>query len=92
MSYFSYSFLIRLGVGREQARGVLVPSVYVSWVWTGSLQTVLNFIQLREGEGAQSEIAQYAKVIKGLTETVAPIAVKAWLKNYGEEVDTPTGV
>ena len=32
-SYEAYSKLLDLGVGREQARGVLIPSVYTSWVW-----------------------------------------------------------
>ena len=55
-SFQAYSQLLDLGVGREQARGVLIPSVYTSWVWTVSLQALLHFISLRRGNGAQSEI------------------------------------
>jgi thymidylate synthase (FAD) len=57
-----YTYLLELGVCKEQARGVLPTSVYTSWVWTASLQAVLNFLILREGEGAQEEIRQYARV------------------------------
>ncbi len=77
-SYEAYRQLLALGVGREQARGVLVPSVYTSWVWTASLQAVLHFIDLRMGEGAQTEIAAYAQAILELIKPIVPHAVEAW--------------
>ncbi len=67
-----------MGVGREQARGVLVPSVYTSWVWTVSLQALLNFIGLRLGKGAQSEIGAYASAIIELIEPIVPVSMAAW--------------
>jgi thymidylate synthase (FAD) len=70
--------LLELGVGREQARGVLVPSVYTSWVWTVSLQALLNFIGLRMGDGAQTEIGAYAQAIVELIEPIVPISMEAW--------------
>jgi thymidylate synthase (FAD) len=69
-SYKAYQRLLELGVSREQARGVLVPAYYTSWVWTVSLQSLLNFIHLRKGHGAQSEIQLYAQ---GLEDLIAPI-------------------
>ena len=78
-SYEAYSKLLALGVGREQARGVLVPSVYTSWVWTVSLQALLNFINLRKGEDAQSEIGAYAQAILDLIKEVVPLSVVTWL-------------
>lgn len=69
---------MELGVGREQARGVLVPSVYTSWVWTVSLQALLHFIGLRKGKGAQSEIALYASAIEELIQPIVPHAMAAW--------------
>ena len=69
---------MELGVGREQARGVLVPSVYTSWVWTVSLQALLNFIGLRTGGGAQSEIGVYAQAITELITPIVPVAIEAW--------------
>ena len=79
-SYQAYSQLLELGVGREQARGVLVPSAYTSWVWTVSLQALLNFIGLRLGAGAQSEIGAYAQAIVELIEPIVPISMEAWSK------------
>ncbi|MEM9271434.1 MAG: FAD-dependent thymidylate synthase [Cyanobacteria bacterium P01_F01_bin.143] len=77
-SFQAYSQLLDLGVGREQARGVLIPSVYTSWVWTVSLQALLHFISLRRGAGAQSEIGAYAQAITELIEPIVPVAIAAW--------------
>ena len=77
-SYEAYSKLLDLGVGREQARGVLIPSVYTSWVWTVSLQALLHFIGLRRGAGAQSEIGAYADAIVELIKPIVPVAIEAW--------------
>ncbi|MEM6611718.1 MAG: FAD-dependent thymidylate synthase [Cyanobacteria bacterium P01_C01_bin.72] len=82
-SYQAYSQLLELGVGREQARGVLVPSVYTSWVWTVSLQALLNFVGLRLGAGAQSEIGAYAQAITELIEPIVPVSMAAWSEHYG---------
>ncbi|NJK37932.1 MAG: FAD-dependent thymidylate synthase [Oscillatoriales cyanobacterium RM2_1_1] len=77
-SYTAYRQLLDLGVGREQARGVLVPSVYTSWVWTVSLQALLNFIQLRLGSGAQNEIAAYADGLLKIIKPIVPQCIAAW--------------
>jgi len=77
-SFQAYSQLLDLGVGREQARGVLIPAVYTSWVWTVSLQALLHFIALRRGAGAQSEIGAYAQAITELIEPIVPVAIAAW--------------
>lgn len=77
-SYEAYCSLIELGVGREQARGVLVPSVYTSWVWTVSLQSTLHFIGLRKGKGAQQEIGSYADAVLELIKDIVPETIHAW--------------
>jgi thymidylate synthase (FAD) len=82
-SYEAYQQLLQLGVGREQARGVLVPAVYTSWVWTVSLQAVLNFIGLRLGAGAQNEIASYADAILALIQPIVPVSIAAWKTHKG---------
>ncbi len=82
-SYQAYVLLLELGVGREQARGVLIPSVYTSWVWTVSLQALLNFISLRLGTGAQSEIGSYAQAIIELIEPIVPVSMEAWSTHAG---------
>jgi thymidylate synthase (FAD) len=83
-SYEAYSKLLDLGVGREQARGVLIPSVYTSWVWTVSLQALLHFIGLRRGEGAQSEIGAYADAIVELITPIVPVAMETCSSNSTE--------
>lgn len=79
-SFNAYHALLDLGVGREQARGVLVPAVYTSWVWTVSTQALLNFIGLRLGPGAQSEIGLYAQGCLDLAQPIAPVTIAAWLE------------
>jgi thymidylate synthase (FAD) len=77
-SFEAYQQLLALGVGREQARGVLVPSVYTSWVWTASLQATLHFIGLRKGHGAQLEIGAYALGCLDLIAPIVPVTIAAW--------------
>lgn len=82
-SFDSYRKLLELGVGREQARAVLVPAVYTTFVWTVSLQAVLNFIGLRLGKGAQSEITAYAAALRDLIAPIVPITIQNWEKYHG---------
>ncbi len=77
-SYETYKHLLHLGVCREEARAVLAPAVYTSWVWTASLQSVLHFIDLRKGSGAQSQIALYAHAMTPLIKPIVPITIEAW--------------
>jgi thymidylate synthase (FAD) len=69
------------GVAPEQAR-LFLPAygMYVRWRWTTSLNAVLHFLSLRMGEGAQSEIADYAEVVNLLVKEKFPSTVNAWKK------------
>ena len=69
------------GVAPEQAR-LFLPAygMYVRWRWTTSLNAVLHFLSLRMGEGAQSEIADYAEVVNLLVKEKFPSTVNAWEK------------
>lgn len=71
-----YKELIEIGVGREQARGVLPTSIYTEFIWTCSLQALINFIKLRQGKGAQDEISLYADALLGLAKPIVPITIK----------------
>ncbi|NJK57645.1 MAG: FAD-dependent thymidylate synthase [Pleurocapsa sp. SU_5_0] len=82
-SYQAYSQLLALGVGREQARGVLAPSVYTSWVWTVSLQALLNFIGLRSGLGRKAKSVLIAQAIVELVQPIVPVSIEAWSKYHG---------
>ncbi len=75
---FSYKHLLVLGVSREQARALLPASLYTSFHWTVSLQALLNFIDLREGHGAQTEIVKYAECLKQVVKAYSPYVFQAW--------------
>jgi len=77
----SYKFLIDAGVAREQARAVLPLCFYTEYYWTASLQAVANFIHLRNHEGAQWEIQEYAKTLQKLVEPICPVSLKALMEN-----------
>lgn len=77
-----YHRLMDLGVAPEQARLALpANAMYVRWRWTTSLQSVLNFIDLRLGHGAQAEITQYAEVVADHVKERFPITTAAWLEH-----------
>jgi len=78
-----YSKLVELGVCREVARGILPQTVYTTWVWTCSLQAALNFIELREGEGAQKEIQKYAVAVRELISDIVPVSMDSFMKKRG---------
>lgn len=77
-AYETYKELINEGVCREQARAVLPAALYTTFVWTVSLQALMNFIELRRAAGAQYEIAAYTKVLACIVETKAPHAYRAF--------------
>ncbi|MDO4263277.1 MAG: FAD-dependent thymidylate synthase [Deinococcus sp.] len=77
-SYAAYEELISLGVAREQARAVLPLSLYTESYYTFNLRSLLHFISLREHEGAQWEIQQYAKAMAEIAEPLFPATFSAW--------------
>lgn len=80
-SYEAYENLLKLGVGREIARTVLPLGLYTEFIWTASLQAVLNFISLRSSEHAQYEIRVYAQVMREMLSEIVPTVMKAWDEN-----------
>ena len=77
----AYAGLLLTGVSKEQARAILPPALYTSFVWTCSLQALFYFISLRIGHGAQGEIVAYAKALLELGRPVAPEAFDAFAEN-----------
>lgn len=71
-SLYAYDKLRTLGVAREMARMVLPLSVYTEFVWTASLQAVVHFCKLRNHEGAQVEIQEYAVAVEELCRPIVP--------------------
>ena len=76
-----YDKAMASGIAPEQAR-LFLPAygMYVRWRWTVSLNAVLHFLFLRLGDGAQSEIADYAEVVNLLVKEKFPSTVDAWEK------------
>lgn len=78
-SYKAYETLLGLGVCKEQARFVLPVGFMNTLTWTASLEAVVNFIRLRDHEGAQLEIRKLALAIHDLVKPLAPVSVAALL-------------
>ena len=76
-----YDKLLKMGVGKEQARGILPLNQYTEVYWTASFQAIMNFIELRYEKTSQWEIQEYAKVVKELCLTSFPKITKLWLEN-----------
>lgn len=76
-----YEKAMEAGIAPEQAR-LFLPAygMYVRWRWTVSLNAVLHFLSLRLGDGAQSEIADYAEVVNSLVKEKFPSTVESWEK------------
>ncbi len=71
-SHSAYEELLSMGVCREQARGVLSQNLMTTFWATVDLGNLIHFLQLRDHEGAQWEIRQYAKAIKQLIKPMVP--------------------
>ena len=73
-----YNALLRSGVCREQARGVLPQNMYTEYYGTVNLNNLFKFIDLRSHEGAQWEIQRVAEACLQIAEGFYPITVGAY--------------
>ena len=71
-----YKSLMKYGVCREQARGVLPQSMYTEYYGTCNLNNLIKFIGLRTHDGAQLEIQKVALACLEIAETLWPITIK----------------
>ena len=76
--------LLKAGVCREQARGVLPQNLYTQYYGTVNLHNLLKFISLRSHEGAQWEIQQVAEACLEIAEDLFPNSVQAFIKHKME--------
>ena len=67
-----YEKLLAMGVCREQARGILPQNLMTTFWATVDLSNLAHFLELRDHEGAQWEIRQYAQAIKNLIKPQFP--------------------
>ena len=73
-SYDDYEALLH-SVAREQARIVLPLNTYTEFRWVSNLRSMMNFINLRIKPDAQSEVQEYAKVLREIINSVAPLSM-----------------
>ena len=74
----AYKSLLRRGVSREQARGILPLSTYTEAVWKIDLHNLMHFLALRLDNHAQQEIREYASAILDLVEPLFPLTFEAF--------------
>jgi thymidylate synthase (FAD) len=70
--YARYQELLAMGVARELARIVLPVGMYTQFYVSYNARSLMNFIRLRTGEGAQPEIRLYAEALSRLFERKMP--------------------
>ena len=75
--------LVKSGVCREQARGVLPQNLYTEYYGTVNLNNLLKFVDLRTHEGAQWEIQQAANAVLEIAMDLWPVAVNSYRKIRG---------
>jgi len=75
-----YNALLRGGICREQARGVLPQNLYTEYYGTVNLNNLLKFVDLRIHEGAQWEIQQVAIACLDIASDLFPLTVSAYRK------------
>ena len=78
-----FNKLIKCGVCREQARGVLPQNLYTEYYGTVNLNNLLKFIDLRTHMGAQWEIQKVAEACLEIATDLWPEAVTSYRKLRG---------
>lgn len=80
-SVHTYKRLIKEGVPRELARGVLPMNTFSHMFATVDLHNLAHFLKLRLHSHSQYEIRVYAQAMLELVEPIAPITVAALRKH-----------
>ncbi|MGE0206238.1 MAG: FAD-dependent thymidylate synthase [Candidatus Babeliales bacterium] len=87
MAYAAYEELLEQGVCREQARGLLPVCIYTEFIFTCNLHSLMHFMKLRLGKGAQQEIRAYAYALLKLADPHFPVALGEWKRTQMPEVN-----
>ena len=83
----AYDFALEHGVCREQARGLLPMCTYTEFIFTCNLHSLMHFLRLRLGQGAQHEIQNYARAMLELALPHFPVSLSAWKEFNMPELD-----
>lgn len=87
MAYQAYEDLLAQGVCREQARGLLPVCIYTEFIFTCNLHSLMHFLKLRLGQGAQQEIRAYAFALLKLAEPHFPVSLGEWKRTQMPELN-----
>lgn len=74
----AYKELIKNGVSREMARGVLPHCKYTGFIATCNLRSLMHFLSLRLDKHAQWETRQYAQAMFDLVKDHFPVSLAAY--------------
>lgn len=88
-AFQAYKKMLEAGIGREQARSVLPVSTYTEFIFTCNLHSLMHFLELRMGPGAQQEIKDYAKGLLELALPHFPVSLGEWQRLYAPHVTLP---
>ena len=80
-----FNSMLKSGICREQARGVLPQNLYTQYFGTVNLHNLLKFISLRVHKGAQWEIQQVAKACLEVAKQHFPHSVESYIKHKMEQ-------
>ena len=78
-AYGHYEELLKQGVSREIARGVLPLNTYTKFIWKIDLHNLMHFLKLRLDPHAQKEIRDFATVIENLVALYFPMTYEAFV-------------
>lgn len=81
-AYATYTNMLEAGVCREQARAILPVATYTEFIYTCNLQSLMHFMRLRLGSGAQKEIRNYAAALLQLALPHFSYSLTAWRNKY----------
>lgn len=80
-AFATYQMMLKEGVPRELARGVLPMNTYTHMFATVDLHNLAHFLRLRLHSHAQYEIRVYALAMLELIEPIVPVAVAALIRH-----------
>ncbi len=79
---YTYRQLIKEGIAKELARGILGTAFYTKFVWTVNARSLINFLILRLDSHAQWEIREYAKAVANIVKQEMPWTYESLMKLF----------
>ncbi len=77
-AYEAYEKLLKKGLARESARGILPINIYTQFYWKIDAHNLMHFLRLRLPTNAQQEIREYALIIYDIFKQWMPNVIDAF--------------